>query len=270
MATEQQPRREWSRPTAFYNHYVKWAVYLAIAVFLLWSAWNMRISLDRIITGWGAAIGLIQGMVPPELTTQFKNELLIEGLVESVAMSVIATIVGVILSIPVAFMAAENIAPKPVYWTGRGIITGSRALHELIIAIIAVKAVGIGALAGVIALSYKTIGFFAKLLAEEIEDIDSGQMEATEATGANRLQTMLFGVVPQVMPRIVGLSIYRWDINIRHSTIVGIVGAGGIGGTLLNSFDKYDYDFFLTIILAIIAVVMVGELISTYVRGRIQ
>ena len=270
MATEQPPQRSWSRPTAFYNHYVKWAVYVAITAFLLWSAWNMRISPERVVSGWDATVGLVQGMVPPEISTEFKNDLLIEGLVESVAMSVIATIVGVILSIPVAFMAAENIAPKPVYWAGRGIITGSRALHELIIAIIAVKAVGIGALAGVIALSYKTIGFFAKLLAEEIEDIDTGQMEAVEATGASRIQTLLFGVVPQVMPRIVGLTIYRWDINIRHSTIVGIVGAGGIGATLLNSFDKYDYDFFLTIILAIIAIVMAGELISTYVRGRIQ
>jgi len=270
MATKQTDKRTWTRPTAFYNHYVKWAVYVVIAAFLLWSAWNMRISMARVVEGWDAAVGLVNGMFPPEYTTQFKNELLIEGLIESLAMSVIATIVGVILSIPVAFMAAENIAPKPVYWLGRGIITVSRSFHELIIAIIAVKAVGIGALAGVIALSYKTIGFFAKLLAEEIEDIDAGQMEATEATGANKAQTMLFGVVPQVMPRIIGLTIYRWDINIRHSTIVGIVGAGGIGATLLNSFDQYDYDFFMLIIIAIIAIVMVGELISTYIRGRIQ
>ncbi|WP_049985251.1 phosphonate ABC transporter, permease protein PhnE [Halobellus rufus] len=269
MATEQPDRRTWQRPTAFYNHYVKWAVYAVIAVFLLWSAWNMRISPARMAAGWDSAVGLITGMFPPEFTP-FKTDLLIEGLTESIAMSIIATIVGVIISIPVAFMAAENIAPRPVYVLGRGIITVSRAFHELIIAIIAVKAVGIGALAGVIALSYKTIGFFAKLLAEEIEDIDAGQKEAVEATGANQTETMLFGVVPQVMPRVVGLTIYRWDINIRHSTIVGIVGAGGIGSTLLSSFDQYDYDFFLTIILAIIAIVMIGEFISTYVRGRIQ
>lgn len=269
MATEQPDRRTWRRPTAFYNHYVKWAVYAVITVFLLWSAWNMRISPARVAEGWDSAVGLVTGMFPPEFTP-FKMDLLIEGMIESVAMSVVATIIGVIISIPVAFMAAENIAPRPVYWLGRGIITVSRAFHELIIAIIAVKAVGIGALAGVIALSYKTVGFFAKLLAEEIEDIDAGQMEATEATGANQTQTLLFGVVPQVMPRVVGLTIYRWDINIRHSTIVGIVGAGGIGSTLLNAFDKYDYDFFLTIVLAIIAIVMIGEFISTYIRGRIQ
>ena len=269
MATKEEERREWSRPTAFYNYYVKWAVYAVIAVFLLWSAWNMRISYERVAGGWTAGVGLVTSMFPPEFT-QFKMDLLVEGMVESIAMSVVATIIGAIISIPVAFMAAENIAPRPVYWVGRGLITVSRAFHELIIAIIVVKAVGIGALAGVIALTYKTLGFFAKLLAEEIEDIDEGQMEAVEATGASSIQTMLFGVVPQVMPRIVGLSIYRWDINIRHSTIVGIVGAGGIGSTLLNSFDKYDYDFFMTIVLAIVAVVIVGELVSTYVRGRIQ
>lgn len=269
MAIEQPERRDWQRPTAFYNHYVKWAVYVAIVVFLAWSVWDMRISVARVLQGWDSAVGLVAGMFPPEVTPS-KLDLLIEGMVESVAMSVVATIAGVLVSIPVAFMAAENVAPRPVYWVGRGLITVSRAFHELIVAIILVKMVGIGALAGVLALSYKTIGFFAKLLAEDIEDIDVGQMEATEATGANRLQTLLFGVVPQVMPRIVGLTIYRWDINIRHSTIVGIVGAGGIGATLLNSFDQYDFDFFTTIILAIIAVVMFGELISTYVRGRIQ
>lgn len=269
MATKQKEQREWSRPTAFYNYYVKWAVYLIIAVFLLWSVWNMRISVERMITGWDSAVGLITSMFPPEVTP-FKMELLYEGMVESIAMSIIATIAGVIISIPVAFMAAENIAPKPVYWLGRGIITVSRAFHELIIAIIVVKAVGIGALAGVIALTYKTVGFFAKLLAEDIEDIDEGQREAVAATGANQNQTLLFGVVPQVMPRIIGLTIYRWDINIRHSTIVGIVGAGGIGSALINSFDKYDYDFFMSIIIAIVIVVMIGELVSTYIRGRIQ
>ena len=269
MATEHPDRRTWHRPTAFYNRYVKWAVYAVIVGFLLWSLYDMRISPSRLLQGWDSAVGLVASMFPPEVTP-FKRELLIEGMVESLAMAIVATVVGVVISLPVAFMAAENIAPRPVYWVGRGLITVSRAFHELIVAIIIVKAVGFGALAGVLALSFKTVGFFAKLLAEDIEDIDAGQMEAVSATGANRTQTLLFGVVPQVLPRIVGLSIYRWDINIRHSTVVGIVGAGGIGATLINSFDKYDYDFSLTIILTIVAVVIVGEVVSAYVRGRIR
>jgi phosphonate transport system permease protein len=269
MATKPANPREWTRPTAFYNQWVKYGVYLVIALFLLWSLYDMRISLDRMAQGWDQAAGLLASMFPPELTPQ-KQELLVEGMVESLAMAVVATVIGVAISLPISFMAAENLAPKPVYAAGRGMITVSRAFHELIVAIIVVKAVGFGALAGVIALSFKTVGFFSKLLAEEIEDIDAGQLDAMRATGASKLETLLFGVVPQVIPRIVGLSIYRWDINIRHSTIVGIVGAGGIGATLLNSFDKYDYDYSLTIILAIIAVVIVGEIVSAYVRRRVQ
>ena len=269
MATKASEGRTWTRPTAFYNHYVKWAVYLIIAGFLLWSLYDMRISPERLLTGWDSAVDLVASMFPPELTP-FKRSLLLEGMIESVAMAVIATVIGVVISLPVAFMAAENIAPRPVYWLGRSFITVSRSFHELIVAIIVVKAVGFGALAGVIALSFKTVGFFAKLLAEDIEDIDAGQMEAVSATGANSNQTLIYGVIPQVLPRIVGLTIYRWDINIRHSTIVGIVGAGGIGATLINSFDKYDYDFSLTIILAIVVVVIVGEVVSAYVRGRIR
>jgi phosphonate transport system permease protein len=268
MATEAS-QREWTRPTVFYNQWVKYGVYAIIAGFLLWSVYDMRISPARLVQGWEQAGGLLSSMFPPELGPD-RRELLVEGMIESVAMAVVATVIGVAISLPVAFMAAENLAPRPVYYTGRGMITVSRAFHELIVAIIVVKAVGFGALAGVIALSFKTIGFFAKLLAEEIEDIDAGQMNAVRATGASGLQTLLFGVVPQVIPRIVGLSIYRWDINIRHSTIVGIVGAGGIGATLLNSFDKYDYAFSLTIILTIVAVVIVGEIISAYIRGRVQ
>lgn len=269
MATEPTNPRTWTRPTAFYNQWVKWTVYLIIAGFLLWSLYDMRISPARLVQGWGSAGGLLSSMFPPELTP-FKRELLIEGMIESIAMAIVATVIGVVISLPIAFMAAENIAPQPVYWLGRGLITVSRAFHELIVAIIVVKAVGFGALAGVIALSFKTVGFFSKLLAEDIEDIDTGQQEAIAATGANWNQTLLFGVVPQVLPRMVGLTIYRWDINIRHSTVVGIVGAGGIGATLINSFGKYDYDFSLTIILAIVAVVLVGEFVSAYIRGRIQ
>lgn len=269
MGTSGADRTTWTRPTAFYDHRVKWAVYLVVAAFLLWSLYSMRISPARLAQGWEAAGRLVAGMLPPELTP-FKRSLLVEGMVESVAMAVVATVIGVAISLPVAFMAAENIAPRPVYVLGRGLITVSRAFHELIVAIIVVKAVGFGALAGVIALSFKTVGFFAKLLAEDIEDIDAGQREAVVATGANGNQTLLYGVVPQVLPRMVGLTIYRWDINIRHSTVVGIVGAGGIGATLINSFGKYDYDYSLTIILAIVAVVLVGEFVSAYVRGRIQ
>lgn len=259
----------WSRPTAFYNRYVKYAVYAVIVGFVVYSVWDLRISPERFVRGVAAGVTLVSNMLPPAATpSQF--DLMVRGVVESIVMSILATAIGVVVSIPVAFMAARNLAPRPVYGVGRGIVSVTRAFHELIVAIVMVKAVGFGPLAGVLALSFKTVGFFAKLLAEEIEDIDVGQMEATEAVGANRIQVYVFSVLPQVVPRVIGLTIYRLDINLRHSTVVGIVGAGGIGITLLNSFQKYDYQFSSLIILVIVGLVIVGEVVSAYARRRVQ
>jgi len=259
----------WKPPSIYYNRYTKWLIYSFIALFVLWSVLDLQISLDRFITGLAAGNQLLSEMFPPAATPR-QIDLIVSGVIESFAMANVATVLGILISIPVAFMASSNLAPKPVYYVGRGLISISRAFHELVIAIIAVVALGFGPLAGVVALVFNTVGFYAKLLAEEIEDMDEGQVEAIRATGASPLQVIVYGVVPQVVPRIVGLSVYRWDINIRKSTIVGIVGAGGIGITLLNAFNRYDYDFGITILLVIVAIVLIGEGVSSYIRGRVD
>jgi len=259
----------WNPPSIYYNKYTKWAIYALISLFVIWSVLDLQISLDRFIVGLGAGNKLLSEMLPPTATSR-QVDLIVSGLIESFAMANVSTVIGILISLPVAFMASENLAPKPVYYVGRGIISVSRAFHELVIAIIAVVALGFGPLAGVVALVFNTVGFYAKLLAEEIEDMDEGQVEAIRATGASPAQVLIYGVIPQVVHRIVGLSVYRWDINIRKSTIVGIVGAGGIGITLLNAFNRYDYDFGITILLVIVAIVMVGEGVSSYVRGRVN
>lgn len=259
----------WQRPSAFYRREFKWLLYGLILVFFIWSGWEIRVPADRLAAGFGGMVGVLQEMVPPD-TSPRRLGLLYNGIMESLAMSVVATFAGVLLSIPIGFMSAENIVPKPVYVIGRGFIVVSRSLHELIVAIIAVKAFGIGAFAGVFTLVFGTVGFYSKLLAEDIEEIDRSQVDAIRSTGAGGIQTMVFGVLPQVLPRMVGLAVYRWDINIRHSTVVGIVGAGGIGATLMNSFDTYELDFSLTIILVIIAIVLLGEAVSAVIRRRIN
>lgn len=259
----------WNPPSIYYNKYTKWAIYGLISLFVIWSILDLQISLSRFIIGLGAGNQLLTEMLPPAATPR-QIDLIISGVLESFAMANVSTVIGILISFPVAVMASENLAPKPVYYVGRGIISVSRAFHELVIAIIAVVALGFGPLAGVVALVFNTVGFYAKLLAEEIEDMDEGQVEAIRATGADPSQVLIYGVLPQVIPRIVGLSVYRWDINIRKSTIVGIVGAGGIGITLLNAFNRYDYDFGITILLVIVAIVMIGEGISSFIRGRVN
>ncbi|MEM4781197.1 MAG: phosphonate ABC transporter, permease protein PhnE [Halalkalicoccus sp.] len=268
---------QWRRPTVFYNTTVKWLVYAALVAFVLGNLWLVRVSADRLLVGLENGAILVSSMVPPEFGISLHSRGIVvtdatlriwNGMVETVAMSIVATAVGVVISIPIAVMAAENLVPRPVYYVGRAILSISRAFHELVVAIVVV--VGFGALAGVIALVFATPGFFSKLLAEDLEDIDEAQVDAIRSTGAGPLSVLAFGVLPQVVPRAVGLTIYRWDINVRAATILGVVGAGGIGNVLIRSFDRYDYAYSAAIILSIIAVVMVGEVLSAVARRRLQ
>ena len=182
----------------------------------------------------------------------------------------ISTVVGIALSIPIGLGAARNLAPKPVYYVCRAILAVSRSFQEIIIAIFCVKLLGFGPFAGFVTLSFATIGFYGKLLAEDIEDMDPVQAEAVRATGASWFQWLNYAVQPQVLPRMIGLGLYRLDINFRESAVVGIVGAGGIGATLTTAFDRYEFDSAAAILLVIIAIVMAVEYTSGYVRKWVQ
>ncbi|MEK7769903.1 MAG: phosphonate ABC transporter, permease protein PhnE [candidate division NC10 bacterium] len=243
------------------------AVWLALAAFVAWNVWNLEVDAARVARGLARAGTVFGRAFPPDF---HRWELLLEGIVESLQMATLSTALGTGLGIPVAIMAARNVAALPVYAVGRGIVSLGRTFHEIIVAIILVKAVGFGPLAGMLTLTVNSLGFFSKLLAEQIEQIDRGQVEAVRATGAGRGAVLLYGVLPQVLPRIVGLTVYQWDIHLRQSTIIGIVGAGGIGTTLYNSFSRYDYDFTLAILLVIVAIVSLGEWVSAWARRRIQ
>ena len=185
-------------------------------------------------------------------------------------MTVTSTVAGILLSIPIALGAARNIEPRPVYYFCRTIIATSRSFQEVILAIFFVKLFGFGPFTGFVTLSVATVGFFAKLLAEDIEDMDATQAEAVKATGGSWFQWLNYGIQPQIMPRFIGLSLYRFDINFRESAIVGIVGGGGIGATLNTAFDRYEFDSVAAILLVIIAIVMFVEYTSGFVRTSVQ
>jgi phosphonate transport system permease protein len=225
------------------------------------------VSPDRIARGLARLGGVAARAFPPDF---HRLGLLVAGVGESVEIATLSTLLGVLVGIPVAVLAARNVVVLPVYAAGRGVITLGRTFHELIVAIVFVKAVGFGPLAGVLTLTVNSVGFFSKLLAERIETIDRGQIEAIRATGASRGAVFVYGVLPQILPRIIGLTIYQWDIHLRQSTIIGIVGAGGIGATLYNAFARYDYDFALAILLVIVAIVFVGEAVSAVARRGVQ
>jgi phosphonate transport system permease protein len=210
----------------------------------------------------------VKAFANPDFVTRKTD--LIEGMTESIIMTVTSTVVGILISIPIALGAASNLAPLPVYLFCRTIIAASRALHEIIVAILMVAIFGFGPLAGFITLSFATIGFLAKLLAEDIEAMDKTQAEAVKSTGASWAQWVNYAVQPQVMPRLIGLSVYRLDINFRESAILGLVGAGGIGATLNTAFDRYEFDTAAAIIITIIVIVMILEYSSSIIRGWVQ
>ena len=166
--------------------------------------------------------------------------------------------------------ASRNLAPTWIYLVCRAFIAASRTLNEIIVAIFLVAMFGFGPFAGFLTLTFATIGFMAKLMAEDIEEIQASQLEALRATGAGYLQVLDFAVFSQVMPRLLGLSLYRLDINFRESAVIGIVGAGGIGATLNTAMDRYEFDSAAAILWVIIVIVMFAEYSSGRLRKYIQ
>jgi phosphonate transport system permease protein len=260
--------RKWRKPPAIQRPWLRYTLLLATMIYLWLSLGSYDINWARVAEGMDRGWAFLKAFSEPDFSSRRGD--LVEGMTESIIMTVTSTVVGILISVPIALGAARNLAPMPVYLLCRSIIAISRALHEIIVAILMVAIFGFGPLAGFITLSFATIGFLAKLLAEDIETMDRGQAEAVRATGASWSQWINYAVQPQVMPRLIGLSMYRFDINFRESAILGLVGAGGIGATLNTAFDRYEFDTAAAIIITIIVIVMALEYSSSIIRARVQ
>jgi phosphonate transport system permease protein len=259
--------KTWKRPGLITNPHVQRAVVALAVLYLLWSIGSLDFDWARISQGFDRAGNLFGRMFPPDFS---RWELLLKGISESIQMAFAASIFGMALAIPVGLCAARNLAPRPVYLAARGIIVITRTFHEVIIAIIFVKIFGFGPLAGVLTLVVASLSFISKMLAEDIENMPPGSMEAVRATGASFPKFLVYAIVPQILPRFLGVSIYRLDANLRHSTVVGIVGAGGIGQVLQASFNRYDYDFSLAILISIVTLVFIGEFFGAWSRSKLR
>ena len=260
--------RSWKKPPLIAIPWLRRGLWLGAAVYLALALGTMEVNWTRVMEGLPRGAAFLGAFFPPDFVTRWDS--ILDGILESIWMTVIATVAGIALSVPIGLGAARNLAPLPVYLVCRGIVAVSRTFPEVILAIFAVKLFGFGPFAGFLALSIATIGFYGKLLAEDIENMDPGQAEAVRATGASWFQWINYAVQPQVMPRMIGLAMYRLDINFRESAVVGIVGGGGIGATLLTAFDRYEFDSAAAILLVIIGIVMVLEYLSGYLRRWVQ
>jgi phosphonate transport system permease protein len=252
---------------AFAPNWAARAALVALAVYAVYAMAQLDITWGRLLTGFGEAGRFLARMWPPNFA---RWELLAEGLLESIQIAVLASALGIVLSLPLGLMAARNLSPAVVAVPTRAFVALCRSLHYVIVAILFVKAIGFGALAGVAALTIASMGFIAKLFAEAIEEISMKQVEAIRATGAGLGAVLLYGVLPQVASRFTGFCLYQLDSNLRNSTLVGIVGAGGIGGTLFAAFKRFDYDFVAAILISIIALIFLAEVISGRIRAAMR
>ena len=196
---------------------------------------------------------------------------ILEPLLETLLMAFWGTTIATLIALPVAYLSARNVTPyySLTYPFGRAIIVISRSVHELIFALIFVSALGLGPLPGIIALGVRSIGFIAKTTAEAIENVDRRPIEAMEGTGANGFVVFLFGIFPQIFPIAVGNVIFQLDINLRRASILGMVGAGGIGYVFAEQMQAYNWNNAGTVVLGIALMVIMGEFISNRVRTRL-
>ena len=260
--------KPWRKPAFVQRPWLRWVLIGGFVAYLIASYMTTEVNWMRVYEGLDRGKQFVLAFTSPDFTSRSTD--IYWGMLESIIMTVASSVVGIAISIPIALGAARNVAPLPVYLICRSIIAISRALQEIIVAILLVAIFGFGPLAGFLTLSFATIGFLSKLLAEDIESMDKVQAEAIKASGARWAQWINYGVQPQVMPRLIGLSMYRLDINFRESAILGLVGAGGIGATLNTAFDRYEYDTAAAILLIIIVIVMALEYLSGIIRARVQ
>ena len=198
-------RTIWRRPPLVGDRRLRWAIYGGSLIYLVLAFASIDVNWVRAYEGLDRGLRFVEGFLVPDFTSRWGD--IAQGMEESLTMTVTSTVVGILISIPIGIGAARNIAPMPVYLVCRGIIALSRSFQEIIIAILFVAMFGFGPFAGFLTLSFATIGFLSKLLAEDIEDIDEAQAEAIRATGAGWWQVVNYGIQPQVMARLIGLSL---------------------------------------------------------------
>ncbi|MHB1233306.1 MAG: phosphonate ABC transporter, permease protein PhnE [Burkholderiales bacterium] len=257
LGTEQ---RAWNRGAA--------RLVAVLAVILVCAYYVGLFDSARLADGVPSLLSLVGEMLPPNFS-DWRNW--IKPLFDTLAMSVAGTALAVAFSVPLAFLAARNTTPHPaVYHVARGLLNALRSVPELILGIIFVAAVGFGALPGVLALGLHSVGMIGKFFAEAIEHTDEAPIEAARAAGGTPLQVILHGVLPQVLPQMADISIYRWEYNFRASTVMGMVGAGGIGFELMGSLRIMQYQDVSAILLVILAMVTLVDSFSGALRKRFK
>lgn len=249
----------------FWTPWTVLGLVLSIAI-LIYSGWISDLSFVELIEGTGAMANLVGKFFPPDFTRWWSY---FEATIETISMGIWGTLLAVIVAIPLSILAAENVCPTWVVFPVRRLLDAMRAINELVFALIFIVAVGLGPFAGVLALFVHTAGTLGKLFSEAIEAIDPGPVEGIRATGASKIQEIIFGVIPQVIPLWTSFTLYRFESNVRSASVLGIVGAGGIGVALYQNFRAFNYQNVCAILIILVVTVGVIDTISARIRNHL-
>ncbi len=241
------------------------ALFVGLVV-LAWLLWDTGADPVRLARGVPWILDFLRRMMPPDLQVLPSA---LAGALTTVEIALLGTAVAAVLALPLGFLSARNVAPPPLFYPARAVLNLFRSIDTLVYALVFVAAVGLGPFPGVLAVVAYTTTSLAKLYSEAIEGIDPGPMDAVTATGATRLQVLRYGVLPQVLPLLLSYILYRLETNIRAATILGFVGAGGIGFYLQTYLRMIDYPAASTALLVTIVMVMVVDATSSRLRARL-
>ncbi|MBA2779806.1 phosphonate ABC transporter, permease protein PhnE [Billgrantia kenyensis] len=246
---------------------IRYAVLLVTLMVVVWAVRDIDIFWPWVWDAPNQISSLGARMWPPDPS---RLAAITSALLETVHIATLATLLTIFIALPVSYIAAQNTTPnRACLWLGRFILVSSRSVNTIIWALLFVAIFGPGVLAGILAIMFRSIGFIGKLMGEAIEEIDRRPVEAMEATGASKAKVIVYAIVPQVMPAFFAIVILRWDINIRESTVLGLVGAGGIGVLLQGAIDTFAWPTVATILTAIIVLVLIGEAITSLLRRKV-
>jgi phosphonate transport system permease protein len=248
----------------------KGVLYFGALLVLLWCI-EATIIADTEWDRLGGAQGIFGGIARFFLLDFSIVPLLFVPALETLMMATLGTLLGCVLALPVAWFGARNVTPSLYifYPIGRFMMVLSRSVHEIIWAILFVGAVGLGALPGILAVAVRSVGFISKITAEAIENIDPKPVEAIRSVGGNQFQVMYYGILPQIMPVVLGTIIFEWDINIRRAAVMGLVGAGGLGLVFFRQMAMFNYGGVTMVLFAILLLIVIGEIISHYARKAV-
>jgi phosphonate transport system permease protein len=242
------------------------AILVALLV-LVQALWVVEARPQDLVTGFHGMVDIVRRAVPPDFS---KLPAALWPALETIDIALFGTLGGIVLAVPLAVLAASNVTPsRPVYYLARGIIGFTRAVPDLVWALLFVTAVGLGPFPGGLALAVHSLGMLGRLFAETIEHMDMGPIDALSLTGAHPIQVFFHGIIPSILPSLLGISLYRLDENIRSSLVLGFVGAGGLGFQLLTAMNLFQYRQVSLLLIMTFVIVITAERFSALLRQKL-